>query len=361
MEDFSSYYPYEGQEFKEAMRQLVDSQYYAQAASLLFPELTLEELTPKVLALTDVDQFQGYVMTRACQFIIRNTMAEFTYSGLEHVGEGPCLFISNHRDITVDAIMTEYVLISHQLKSSHVVIGSNLYEMPLMEQMARLNKMYAFKRDGNQKELYKSLMGLSHYLRHIVVEKQEKAWIAQRGGRTKDGLDHTDPALIKMIARSGRQDSPAQSLAEMNIIPISISYEWEPCDALKARETCMRKQGPYRKAPGEDTQSILSGINEFKGRVHLAFCQPIGSHELASVGGDFDAVAHIIDQRIGQNYRLWPNNYIAHELLAGTSHTGSYTAEEKARFMRHLDEACQKCDIPGFRDTLVQIYGAAVH
>lgn len=361
MEDFSSYYPYEGQEFKEAMRQLVESQYYAQVAPLLFPELTLEELKQRILGLTDVDQFQAHVMIRACQYIIRSTMTEFTYSGLEHVGSKPCLLISNHRDITVDAIMTEYILISNQLKSSHVVIGSNLYEMPLMEQMARLNKMYAIGRGGNQKEFYRDLMDMSRYLRHQVVERQEKVWIAQRNGRTKDGIDRTDPALVKMIAYSGDRSHPAQSLAAMNIVPISISYEWEPCGVLKAREVCLRRQGPYQKAPGEDTQSILSGINDFKGRVHLTFCQPIGLEELESAKGDYDAIAKIIDQRIDRCYRLWPNNYIAHELMSGSSHSGKYTNEEKRQFMRYLDEACQKYDIDGFRDVLVQIYAAAVH
>jgi len=361
MEDFSSYYPYEGQEFKEALRQVVESQYYLSLAPKLFPEYSPEDLKQKILDLSDVDQFQAFVMFRACLYIIRNTMADFTYSGLENIGEKPCLFISNHRDITVDAIMTEYILIANHLKSSHVVIGSNLFEMPLMALMARLNKMFAIGRGGNPKEFYSSLMTMSHYLRHLVTERQESVWIAQRNGRTKDGIDRTDPALIKMIASSGNRHNPAQALAEMNIVPISISYEWEPCGLFKAREVSLKQQGPYTKAPGEDTQSIISGITDFKGRVHLTFCQPIQRQELEAVNGNYDSVAQLIDQRISQNYHLWPNNYIAHELLSGDSAAGHFTPEEKQKFLHYLDEACRQYSIPGFRDTLVRIYGAVLH
>ena len=361
MEDFSSYYPYEGQELKAAIQQLVESQYYLPLAAKLFPEYPPEELKQKILNLADVDQFQSSVMIRACLYIIRNSMADFTYSGLENVGEKPCLFISNHRDITVDAIMTEYILISNQRKSSHVVIGSNLFEMPIMTLMARLNKMYPIGRGGNQKEFYNSLMAMSRYLRHILTERHESAWIAQRNGRTKDGFDRTNPALIKMIAYSGNRHNPAQSLAEMNIVPISISYEWEPCGLLKAREVSLKRQGPYTKAPGEDTQSILSGISDFKGHVHLTFCQPLQMQELEAANGNYDTVAEIIDQRIYQNYHLWPNNYIAHELMTGISHAEHYTDEEKQQFVQYLDKACQQYDIPGYRDTLVGIYGGALH
>ncbi len=361
MEDFSSYYPYEGQELKEALRQLVESQYYPLLASKLFPEYAPEELKQKILELSDVDEFQAFVMYRACLYIIRNTMSDFTYSGWEHVGDKPCLFVSNHRDITVDAIMTEYILIANHRKSSHVVIGANLFEMPLMALMARLNKMFAIGRGGNPKEFYNSLMTMSRYLRHLVIERHESAWIAQRNGRTKDGFDRTDPALIKMIASSGNRRNPAQALAEMNIVPISISYEWEPCGLLKAREVSMKQQGPYTKAPGEDTQSIISGITDFKGRVHLTFCQPLQLNELEAFDNNFDLFARLVDQRIYQNYRRWPNNYIAHELLTGESAAGHYTPEEKQQFLQYLDKACQQYDIAGFCDTLVRIYGGALH
>lgn len=361
MEDYSRYYPYEGQEFRDSLRQLVESQYYLPLVSKLFPDQAPEDVKQKILELTDVDQFQAFVMFRACLYIIHNTMAEFTYSGFDNIGHKPCLFISNHRDITVDAIMTEYIHIANHRKSSHVVIGSNLYEAPLMGLLARFNKMYAISRGGNRMEFYNSLMTMSRYLRHLVTERHESVWIAQRNGRTKDGLDRTNPTLIKMIAASGNRSNPAQALDDMNIVPISISYEWEPCGLLKAREVSLRQQGPYTKVPGEDTQSILSGISDFKGRVHLSFCQPLQMRELEDCHGNFDDIAHLIDQRIEENYRLWPNNYIAHELLTGQNTADHYSAQEKQQFLQYLDQACQQYPIPGFRDNLIGIYGGAVH
>lgn len=362
MEDFRSYYPYEGQEFKEALRQLVESQYYPLLASQLFPEYSSEDLKHKILELPDVDQFQSFVMFRACLYIIRNSMSEFSYNGLENIGDRPCLFISNHRDITVDAILTEYILIANHRKSSHVVIGSNLFEMPLMALLARLNKMFAIGRGGNPKEFYNSLMTMSRYLRHLITDRHESVWIAQRNGRTKDGADCTDPALIKMIAASGNRRNPAQALAEMNIVPISISYEWEPCGLLKAREVSLKQQGPYVKTPGEDTQSIVTGITSAKGRVNLTFCKPLLLQELEATDGSFRAFADIIDHRINQNYRLWPNNHIAKDLITGsTTNSGHYTTQEKQQFLLYLDKACQQNPIPGFRDTLISIYSGAVH
>lgn len=360
MDDFSRYYPYKDQEFKEALQQLVSTPYYEQLATKLFPEILPEELKDKILGLDDVDQFQAYVMYRVCCHIIQNSISEFTYSGFEHIRDSHCLFISNHRDITVDAVLTEYILISNHLKASHVVVGSNLYDVSLMPLLARLNKMSAIERGGSPKKFYNSLMSISNYLRHQVVERGERAWIAQRNGRTKDGIDRTDPALLKMIAASGNRHDTAQSLGEMNIIPISISYEWEPCGLQKAREVCLWRQGPYTKSLNEDRQSILSGILDFKGRVHLTFCEPLRSHELQAAGNDFNAIAQLIDRRIRQEYRLWPNNYIAHELITGTSHAQHYSAQEKEAFKQYLDDACRRHHFEGFSDTLLQIYGAAI-
>ncbi len=362
MEDFRSYYPYKGQEFKEALQQLVESQYYPSLAPKLFPEYSIEDLKHKILELSNVDQFQAFVMFRVCQHIIHNTMAGFTYSGLENIIGKPCLFISNHRDITVDAVMTEYILIANRRKSSHVVIGSNLFEMPLMTLLARLNKMFAIGRGGSPKEFYSSLMTMSRYIRHLITCRCESVWIAQRNGRTKDGMDHTDPALVKMIAASGNRHNPAQALVEMNIVPISISYEWEPCGLLKAREVCLRQQGPYSKIPGEDTQSIITGITDFKGRVHLAFCKSLLPQELESAKGNYKVFANIIDERISQSYHLWPNNYIAHDLMTGNAtDSNHYSTEERQQFLHYLDKACQQYPIPGFRGTLLGIYGGAVH
>lgn len=360
MQDFSSFYPCEGQAFKDTMQQLVQSDFYPQLAPILFPEFTPDQLRDQVIAsIKDVDEFQSKIMFEVCKYVIRHTMDGFSYDGATSEINTPCLFISNHRDITVDAIMTEYVHISNGLPASHVVIGSNLFEMPLMALLAKANKMFAIPRGGNPREFYNSLLITSQYLHHLVAERQQSAWIAQRNGRTKDGHDKTDPAVLKMIAAHGNRHNPAQTLADMHIVPISLSYEWEPCGILKARETCLRRQGPYQKVPGEDTQSIISGITEFKGHMHMHFCQPLSLQELQDAGS-FEVIAQIIDQRIADGYKLYPNNHIASDLLHNTHTSGQYSTEQQSRFMQYLDDACAKYPVDGLRQTLIEMYAAPV-
>lgn len=359
MEQYESLYPPQGQELAHLLANLVANENFPAPALNLFPEQSVEQTRDYVLSCKTVDEFQRNVMSRVCHFVVDRTSQGFTYSGHEILGQQPYLFVSNHRDITCDAILLEYIHILNGQTTTHVVIGSNLFEMQLMAMMARLNKMFAIGRGGNPREYYRSLMQMSGFLRHLITEKHESAWIAQRNGRTKDGLDRTDPALIKMFAASGDRSNPAKALAEMNIVPVSISYEWEPCGIAKARETALKRQGPYTKQPGEDTQSIIDGVIKDKGRIHFTLGQPLTLSELESAQGNFDEIARILDHRIAQGYHLWPNNYIAHEMLTGI-HNDNYTPAERQVFEKYIDGACAKHDIPHFRETLLQVYAGAI-
>ena len=349
------YHPCEGQEFKDVMRNLADCDLFANLSSKIFPELTLEEAKEKILSFDNIRQFQSTAMFRGCEYIIAHSMSQFTYSGEEHLDGKPCLFISNHRDIVLDAMMLQYILIQQGHDTSHVVVGSNLWEMPLLASLARVNKMYGIDRGGTHREYYDALMKMSHHLRHLVAERGESVWIAQRNGRTKDGLDHTDPALIKMIAASGDRSNPVSALDTMHIVPVSVSYEWEPCGLLKARELCLRQQGPYTKRPGEDTQSIISGITDFKGHVHFSICKPIELSELEATNGNFDLIAALIDHRISQGYHIWPNNMIAQQMLHHSPAVAS--SDEYLRLTRYLNQACTQVPLgDNFRNTLLGIY-----
>lgn len=349
------YHPCEGQEFKDVMQRLTTCDLFENLSSKLFPELSVEEAREKFLAFENVHQFQSTAMYRGCEYIIAHSMSQFTYSGEEHLDGKPCLFISNHRDIVLDAMMLQYILIQQGHDTSHVVVGSNLWEMPILALLARANKMYGIDRGGTHREYYDALIKMSRHLRHLVAERGESVWIAQRNGRTKDGIDRTDPALIKMIAASGDRSDPVAALDAMHIIPVSVSYEWEPCGLLKAREMCLRQQGPYAKQPGEDTQSIISGITDFKGRVHFSICKPIEHDELVAANGSFDLIADLIDHRISQGYHAWPNNRIAQEMLRSGSALAP--SEDYLRFSHYLDQACTQMPLgDSFRSTLLGIY-----
>ena len=314
------------QDFKQNIAKLMASESYAQIAPLLFPELSKDELDGLFLGFENVSQYQSVAMKRACEYIIRTTTKGFSWSGKENISDRPTLYISNHRDT-------------------------------MLTILASLNKMIGIGRGGNKRQYYDSLMVLSQQLRHIVAERNESVWIAQRNGRTKDGIDRTEPALVKMISYSGDRKNPVESLAEMNIVPISISYEWEPCAWMKAREMALREQGPYTKEAGEDTRSIISGITGQKGRVHLSICKPLGREELEAMNGDFHKVAQLIDQRIAEAYRLWPNNLIARHMLDADCPMAPATDEERKAFADYVDQACKEMGMGGeFRSWLLKIY-----
>lgn len=354
MNRFEKYYPYQGEEFRQVMAALAEHR----IAQSLFPELSQDDLRCRFAAYRDVRDFQADAMYRGCRYVVEHTMSQFTWSGAEHLDGSPSLFISNHRDIVLDTMLLQYLLISIGRDTTHVVVGTNLFEMPLMAQMARVNKMFGIDRGGNRMEYYQSLIEMSAYLRHLVTERRESAWIAQRNGRTKDGIDRTDPALLKMIAATGNPSDPVGALHAMHIVPLCVSYEWEPCGRQKAREVCLRRQGPYVKAPGEDTQSIVNGIMDFKGRVHLSVCPPLTLDELATTDGDFHQVAALIDRSIAQGRTTFDNNRIAKAMLDGTPLPDS---KATADFQRYIDNACaQYPDCDNYRTTLLQIYANSV-
>ena len=354
MNRFEKYYPYQGEEFRQVMAALAEHR----IAQSLFPELSQDDLRRRFAAYRDVRDFQADAMYRGCRYVVEHTMSQFTWSGAEHLDGSPSLFISNHRDIVLDTMLLQYLLISLGRDTTPVVVGTNLFEMPLMAQMARVNKMFGIDRGGNRMEYYQSLIEMSAYLRHLVTERRESAWIAQRNGRTKDGIDRTDPALLKMIAATGNPSDPVGALHAMHIVPLCVSYEWEPCGRQKAREVCLRRQGPYVKAPGEDTQSIVNGIMDFKGRVHLSVCPPLTLDELATTDGDFHQVAALIDRRIAQGRTTFDNNRIAKAMLDGTPLPDS---KATADFQRYIDNACaQYPDCDNYRTTLLQIYANSV-
>jgi len=232
--------------------------------------------------------------------------------------------------------------------------------------VGRSNKMFRIERPTtvtSARDFFLKSQYVSEYIRYAITQKKESVWIAQRNGRTKDGMDLTDQGIIKMFNLSGGEDR-VKALDELNIAPLAISYEWEPCDELKALELYAKSSGqPYIKKPGEDLNSILTGITQPKGRVHLTVCEPLRLEELEKFrdcsNPDFNkGVAELIDSRIRPAYRLYPNNYIAADILSG-KRTHSYTDAEKDAFVKHV-EAITKEYPEELKDILLKIYANPV-
>ena len=203
--------------------------------------------------------------------------------------------------------------------------------------------------------------------RYVIKEKKQSVWIAQRNGRTKDGNDSTDQGIIKMFCMSDPEDK-VKALSELHIVPVSISYEWESCDILKALELYESQYTKYTKKPGEDLNSILTGIIQYKGQVHIEICQPISKAELTSLDSltkneYHKAVATLIDSRINTAYRLYPNNFIAHDIRYGnTRYQDMYTPEQRKLFEHHLRklDKYDTCDLEQLRDIFLGIYSNPV-
>lgn len=248
--------------------------------------------------------------------MIDSTTNKVTVSGIEQLQQDKAyLFISNHRDIAMDPALVNWCLHHHGFDTVRIVIGDNLLRKACATELMKLNKSFIVKRGAKgPRELLKNLSQLSGYIKHSL-EQKHSIWIAQKEGRAKDGNDETDPAILKMFYMEGKKrgEEFASYMAGLNIVPVCLSYEYDPCDTDKIKELWHKQtQGAYQKAEFEDIDSIIKGIVGIKGRVHVGFGKPI-----SEVPAEPEQLAALIDQQIWQQYRLFPINYLA----AGQEHT----------------------------------------
>ena len=367
---FDDIRPYNEEEFPSAMQRIAHSEAFPLLASFVYPKASLESVRERICSFKTIREFQHDTMWNVNEQIIARSTTEFTGAGLEKLSRDKhYLYVSNHRDIVLDACLLQYFLVKNGFETTEITFGANLMQHPVVIDAGKSNKMFRVERPGGDlKEFYRASMHLSEYIRYTIKEKGESVWIAQRNGRTKNGIDATDQGIIKMFCMSEPKDK-IKALAELNIVPVSVSYEWESCDILKALELYESQNRPYTKKPGEDLNSILTGILQPKGRVHFQICDPITERNLAAfenlTKNEYHrAVATLIDKRINAAYRLYPNNYIAHDMLYGnTKYRNKYTEEEYQAFANRLSELDQydTCDIERLKEIFISIYANPVN
>lgn len=366
---FEDIRPYFDEEIPSAMARIAESELFPLISSYVFPERNMEDVRSLIRNIKTINQFQHEVMSVVNEQVIKRSMTKFTYSGIERLNPNKrYLFVSNHRDIMLDSSLLQYILHINGHETSEITFGANLMCHPLVIDIGKSNKMFKVERGGNMKDFYQSSLLHSEYIRHTIIEKNQSVWIAQRNGRTKDGVDHTEPGLIRMFASSMPGDK-LKALSELNIAPISISYEWETCDILKALELYESRFTKYVKKPGEDLNSILTGIVSEKGHVHIEICEPISVDELQLFESltkqeYVKAVARLIDKRINASYHLHPNNYIAFDIRYGTKrYEDRYSPEEKQEFCRRLKELSnyEGCELDVLMDIFLGIYANPIN
>lgn len=367
---FDDIRPYYEEEIPAAMERIASHGSFPLLASYVYPHEDIEKVRKQIRSYKTIRDFQLEVMKRVNEQVIARSMTEFTYHGIERLSPAKrYLFISNHRDIMLDACLLQYVLYMNGHETSQITFGANLMQGQLVTDIGKSNKMFKVERPGNNpRDFYKGSFHLSEYIRYVITRKGESVWIAQRNGRTKDGRDRTDQGLVKMLGMS-KYDDKIEALAELNIVPVAISYEWEPCDMLKTLELYSSRDGKYFKKPGEDLNSILTGIMMPKGKVHIEIGELISREELSRfehcTANEYNRqVAALIDRRVCTAYRLHPNNYIAHDLRYGNNeYAAYYTKAQKDAFAQHLltlQPYSEACDLDTLYDIFLGIYSNPV-
>ena len=347
---FDDIRPYNDSEVHPALERIVANPLLSNIAKYLFPGKDENLFKQLLLSCNTKDDFQIKVMSGVVEKILADTSKGLTYEGLEYFdGGAKHLIVSNHRDIVLDSAIIQLILFRHDVPRTEIAVGDNLITSSFIEDITRCNRMIKVIRSTSPREVYTTSKVLSEYMRYRVSNQISSIWIAQRNGRTKDGIDVTEQGLLKMFDMSGSGDF-VKDFNELSIMPASISYEYEPCDILKAVELYITRRQKYVKAEGEDLNSILTGIMQPKGRIHIQFNEPLTEEEVNAAAvldknERFKALGIAMDRKIIANYKLWPNNYIAYDMLNGEGRfADKYTAEEKVAFEGYLNAIMQKVD-----------------
>ena len=351
--EFEDIRPYTDAEAVEALARMSRHPMMPVVSKYLFPSVPASAMSHMLRGIGSIDQFQNEVMMGVIDGILARTSDGFTCSGIEHLKgiQGRFLAVSNYRDIVLDPALIQYVMKQAGLPFTEICVGSNLVTSQLLEDLLRSNRMIKVIRGIKARELYLSSQRLSQYIRERITSGGASIWIAQREGRTKNGLDTTEQGLLKMFDMSGT-GTFEENFRELNIVPMSISYEYESCDARKAREVLLRREGPYIKKEDEDLHSILTGIRQPKGHIHLEIEEPLTAEEIFEASkceknDRYQSIRHLLDRRIIAGYKLWKTNYMAHDLLYDKhefAEAGKYTEQDLAAFEKYIGHKLGKLE-----------------
>ncbi len=352
-QEFDTIRPWEPEDLPEVFDRLLANDQFKQVLAYLYPQVPLEMIAQKLKACKTNLDFQLAFAYDFVHGILKKaaTGCEMDCSSLDNTRN--YTFISNHRDIVLDSAILDVLLIDNKFKTTcEIAIGDNLLSLPWVKDLVRVNKAFIVERALSMRQMLMSSKRLSDYMHFAIKEKNENIWIAQREGRAKDSNDRTQKSILQMMSMGG-EGSIIERLKQLHLVPLSISYEYDPCDFLKAKEFQQKRDNAdWKKGPMDDLISMQTGIFGYKGHVHY-HAAPCLDEYLDSLDPDmpkqdiYNKVAAYIDQQIHRNYRLYPGNYVALDLLEGTeAYTDQYTAEDKAKFTKYIQGQLAKIDLP---------------
>lgn len=360
-EQFDPIRPFEPDELPDVFDRLLQNEQFSSVLAYFDPDVPKEALAAKMHACKDNLDFQKTFcydflvqllarLSKGCDIDIASLDTDSRYT-----------FISNHRDIVLDSALLDKLLIDAGFNTTcEIAIGDNLLKLPWVKDLVRVNKSFIVERALSMREMLMASKRLSEYMHFVIAEKNDNVWIAQREGRAKDSNDRTQEAILKMMVMGG-EGSIIDRLKQLHLVPLAISYEYDPCDYLKAAELQARRDNPsWQKGPMDDVTSMQTGIMGYKGYIHYQCADCIDSY-LDTIPADtpktelFRLIADHIDRQIFAGYRLYPNNYVALDLLHGDSaHADHYTAEDKAQFEAYLKGQLDKIEMEGKDDAYLR-------
>ncbi len=368
LKPFDAIRPFEPEELPEVFERLLGNAQFAQVVAYVFKDVPFDMLAQKMRACKTNLEFQ----VAFCYPFIKGLLQKASLGCDMNVDaidmEKRYTFVSNHRDIVLDSALLDVLLVDAGCKTTcEIAIGDNLLSLPWVKDLVRINKSFIVERSVSLRQMLLSSKRLSDYMHLVIAQKHDNVWIAQREGRAKDSNDRTQESIIKMMVMGG-EGSLVERLKGLHIVPLAISYEYDPCDFLKAQEFQLKRDiADWKKGPMDDVVSMQTGIMGFKGHIHYDAAPCIDAW-LDTLDPDmpkaefFTAVATHIDEEIFRRYRLYPSNYVALDELEGTTaHADRYTAEQKAQFDGYIAQQMAKIQLPDkdeafLRERLLTMY-----
>lgn len=353
MTEFDEIRPYRDEELPQIFEELIADPMFRQVACAVMPGVPFEGIAMKMRGCQTKLEFQKAFCYSFLKGIIEKATAGVTMShDALSDKQKSYTYVSNHRDIVLDSGFLDLLLVEAGMDTVEIAIGDNLLIFPWIKKLVRVNKSFIVQRALTMRQMLESSARMSRYMHYAINEKKQSIWIAQREGRAKDSDDRTQDSILKMMAMGGEGDIIDRLMA-LNIAPLAISYEYDPCDYLKAQEFQLKRDVEgFKKSQADDLLNMQTGIFGYKGAVHF---QPAAciNNELAGLDRTlskqelFSRISTLIDKGIHANYKMYANNYVAADLLSGTSEfTSHYTEEEKQRFLNYLDKQLARIDIP---------------
>ncbi|SFN49192.1 1-acyl-sn-glycerol-3-phosphate acyltransferase [Paenimyroides ummariense] len=368
MSKFDSIRFYHDEEVPKVLQNIAHHPMVKSLIDYTFPEYSDEQVNELVNSIHSIRDFQSKIIYHTLQQVLKNTSEGLSSSGFENLDDNTSyLFISNHRDILLDTSFLNVLLMEHGKIMTGSAVGDNLVQKQLFMDLAKLNRNFIVKRGLSPRELLESSKLLSEYMHHLLKEENRSVWIAQREGRTKDGNDATHQGVLKMIGMACNEDSMMDYFKNLRIVPVTISYEYDPTDKLKMPQLMAKMADElYIKDKNEDFLNLMSGVVGQKKRIHLHVGKPLNTeldtikNETTNVNKQIQMLAKVIDEQIISNYKLWPTNYIAYDLLNDTDRfANEYTDKEKQLFLRRLELKLDKGNEP-MVDTFLEMYANPV-